>query len=209
MRGAVGLSAPCVLLAAMVAAALLFFAGQAGAQQLTNNPLVQANFQSLSQVGSSIGSVSQMVFGPDGKLYVSTFGSGVKRYDYDPNGNLTNGITVWSRTASGNQVNGSLGVAFHQDPTLGTVMYIAPAVTSTFNVSINITQSILRLTDNDGDGHWGEAGEVNQNIVDNLRVTDLHQVDQLLVSGNTLYAGIGSRTRTGGDVSEYDGGAQP
>ena len=150
-----------------------------------------------------------MTFGPDGRLYVATFGSGVKRYDYNPNGSLTNGVTVWSRTASGNQLNGSLGIAFHQDPVLGTVMYLAPAISSTFNVTINVTQSILRLTDNDGDGNWGEPGEVRQNIVDNLRLTDLHQVNQLLVSGNTLYAGIGSRTRTGGNTSEYGGSANP
>jgi glucose/arabinose dehydrogenase len=176
-------------------------------QTLSSNPLVQLNFTGITQIGSSIGPVAQMTFGPDGKLYVATFGTGVKRYDYDANGNLSNGITVWSRTASGNQVNGSLGIAFHQDATLGNVMYIAPAVTSSFNVETNIIQSIVRLTDNDNDGNWGEAGEVNQSIVDNLRVTDLHQVNQMLVRDNTLYVGIGSRTRTGGNVSEYPGAA--
>jgi glucose/arabinose dehydrogenase len=152
-----------------------------------------------------------MTFGPDGKLYVATFANGVKRYDYDPAGNLTNEKLVWSRSSSGNQLNGSLGVAFHEDPTLGTVMYLAPAVSSSFNVEINITQSIIRLTDNDSDGNWGEtaAGEVNQAIVDNLRVTDLHQVNQLLVRDDTLYAGIGSRTRTGGQISEYGGAPNP
>ena len=152
-----------------------------------------------------------MTFGPDGRLYVSTFTGGVKRFDYDPAGNLTNEKVVWSRTASGPQMNGSLGVAFHEDATLGTVMYLAPAVSSNFNVEINITQSIIRLTDNDGDGNWGEtaSGEVNQAIVDNMRVTDLHQVNQLLVDDDTLYAGIGSRTRTGGQISEYGGATNP
>jgi hypothetical protein len=42
-----------------------------------------------------------------------------------------------------------------------------------------------------------------------LRVTDLHQVNQLLVDGNTLYAGIGSRTRTGGESDEYGGAPNP
>jgi glucose/arabinose dehydrogenase len=198
---------PVVAITALAIAVIA--AGQACAQQLNSAPLVQANFTGISLVGSGVGNPTQMVFGPDGKLYVSTFTSGVKRYDYSPTGGVSNGVTVWSRPADNGagQLNGSLGVAFHQDPTLGTVMYIAPAVSSSFNPTLNRIQSIVRLTDNDGDGAWGETagGEVNQAIVNNLRVTDLHQVNQLLVDGDTLYAGIGSRTRTGGQVSEYDG----
>jgi glucose/arabinose dehydrogenase len=191
--------------------AMMIAAGPIRAQQLVDDPLIRSNFVGTSSIGTNVGNVTQMTFGPDGRLYVSTFTSGVKRYDYDPAGNLTNEKLVWSRPPSGPQMNGSLGVAFHEDPTLGTVMYLAPAVTSSFNVEINITQSIIRLTDNDGDGNWGEsgAGEVNQAIVDNLRVTDLHQVNQLLVDDNTLYAGIGSRTRTGGERSEYGGAPNP
>lgn len=174
---------------------------------------MQANFISINEIASGVGDITQMTFGPDGKLYVATFTSGVRRYDYSPTGGLTGGVTVWSRPAdnANGQFNGSLGVAFHEDETLGTVMYIAPAVSSSFNVALNRTQSIVRLTDDDGDGAWGElnAGEVNQAIVDNLRVTDLHQVNQLLVRGDVLYAGIGSRTRTGGDVSELSGGPNP
>jgi glucose/arabinose dehydrogenase len=184
---------------------------EATAQQLVNDPLIMSNFAGISEIGAGIGNVAQMTFGPDGRLYVATWTNGVKRYDYNPAGNLTNEKLVWSRPSSGSQLNGSLGVAFHEDPTLGTVMYLAPAVTSSFNVEVNITQSIIRLTDNDGDGNWGEAGagEVNQAIVDNLRVTDLHQVNQLLVRDDTLYAGIGSRTRTGGQISEYGGAPNP
>jgi glucose/arabinose dehydrogenase len=203
--GAISAALVAALVAAMIAAEPI------RAQQLVDDPLIRSNFVGISPIRANVGNVTQMTFGPDGRLYVSTFTSGVKRYDYDPAGNLTNEKLVWSRPASGPQMNGSLGVAFHQDPTLGTVMYLAPAVSSNFNVEINITQSIIRLTDNDGDGNWGEmpAGEVNQAIVDNLRVTDLHQVNQLLVDGNTLYAGIGSRTRTGGQISEYGGAANP
>ena len=195
---------------ALIALSLAVAATQrACAQQLAGTPLVQANFTGVSLVGSGVGNPTQMVFGPDGKLYVSTFTAGVKRYDYSPTGGISNGVTVWSRPADNatGQLNGSLGVAFHQDPTLGTVMYIAPAVSSNFNPTLNRIQSIVRLTDNDGDGAWGEAagGEVNQAIVNNLRVTDLHQVNQLLVDDDKLYVGIGSRTRTGGEVSEYGG----
>jgi glucose/arabinose dehydrogenase len=191
----------------LTATAVLADAASAAAQQLVNDPIVQANFTGISQIGSNVGNVTQMVFGPDGRLYVATFTSGVKRYDYSPTGGLTNPTTVWSRTAdpANGQFNGSLGIAFHQDPLLGTVMYLAPAVSSGFNVALNRTQSIIRLTNNNENGTWGEPGEVNQAIVNNLRVTDLHQVNQLLVDGNSLYAGIGSRTRTGGQVSEYGG----
>lgn len=194
-----------------VVAAVLMTVGAARAQQLTSAPLVQANFTGITPVGTGIGNPTQMAFGPDGKLYVATFTNGVKRYDYSPTGELTNGVTVWSRpnnTAAG-QLNGSLGIAFHQDATLGTVMYLSPAVSSAFIPTINRVQSIVRLTDNNGNGSWGEtgAGEVNQAIVNNLRVTDLHQTNQILIADDTLYVGIGSRTRTGGQVSEYGGTA--
>src|SRR3954447_24622290 len=161
----------------------------ASAQQLATSAVVQSNFTSLSQIGVGIGDVTQMTFGPDGRLYVATYTHGIQRFDYSPNGNLTNGVTVWSRPneAGTGQFNGSLGLAFHQDAQLGTVMYIAPAVSGGFNVALNRTQSIIRLTDGNGNGSWGEAGEVNQAIVNNLRVTDLHQVDQMLVKNNTLY----------------------
>jgi glucose/arabinose dehydrogenase len=183
------------------------------AQQLATSAIVQNNFTGISQIGSNLGDVTEMTFGPDGRLYVATLTHGIQRFDYSTNGSLMNGTTVWSRPGSpcttGSQCNGSIGIAFHQDAALGTVMYIAPAVSGNFDVSVNMTQSIVRLTDSNGDGTWGGAGEINQAIVNNLQVTDLHQVNQLLIKNNTLYAGIGSRTRTGGNVSELSGAANP
>jgi glucose/arabinose dehydrogenase len=213
-RAAAGRVQPrAAILRLAAAAAVMQLAGACWAQQLVNDPIIQANFTGISPIGSGIGNITQMTFGPDGRLYVATFTEGIKRYDYSPTGGLTNGTTVWSRPNdfAGGQFNGSLGIAFHQDPLLGSVMYIAPAVSSSFDPTLNRVQSIIRLTDSDHDGLWGEtaAGEVNQAIVDNLRVTDLHQVNHLLVRGNTLYAGIGSRTRTGGERSEYGGGPNP
>lgn len=186
-----------------------FAARPAHSQSLTTDPLVQANFSHISEIATGVGGVTQMAFGPDGKLYVATYGTGVKRFDYDPSGNLSNGMTVWTTPGGGGYVNGSLGLAFHQDPTLGTVMYVAPALTFGTNPQINITQSIVRLTDDNGDGNWGQPGELNQAIVNNLRMTDLHQVNQMQVRGNELYVGIGSRTRTGGEASEYPGTPNP
>jgi glucose/arabinose dehydrogenase len=186
---------------------LFSISSESQGQQLATSSIVQSNFTSLSQIGIGVGDITQMTFGPDGRLYVATYTHGIERFDYAPNGSLTNGVTVWSRpndTANG-QFNGSLGLAFHQDAKLGSVMYIAPAVSGGFDVALNRTQSIVRLTDTNGNGSWGEAGEVNQAIVNNLRVTDLHQVDQMLVKDNKLYVSIGSRTRTGGNVSELSG----
>ncbi len=180
--------------------------GQVGnAQSITLNPLTQGNITGIESIAAGVGGITQMTFGPDGRLYVATFGSGILRYDYDPHGSLTNKTTVWSRPANppAGVINGSLGVAFHEDANLGVVMYLAPAVSGNFDVSRNFAQSIVRLTDSDGDGNWGELadGEVNQTIVDNLRVTDLHQVNQMVVKNDSLYVGIGSRTRTGGQIN--------
>ncbi|MCO6044348.1 hypothetical protein NG895_10560 [Aeoliella sp. ICT_H6.2] len=209
-------TAPLDLLVVRALLVCIFTSGLAstsGGQQLADNSLTTFNFLGMESIANEVGRVAQMTFGPDGKLYVATFGDGVVSYDYAPSGELSNRTTVWSRTEDipNGVVNGSLGVAFHEDPTLGTVMYISPAVTSFFNVEDNFTQSIVRLTDSDGDGNWGELadGEINQAIADNLRVTDLHQVNQLLIKDDTLYAGIGSRTRTGGEVSEYPDAPNP
>src|SRR4051812_27879855 len=53
-------------------------------QQLGGHPLVQANFTGITQIGSSLGDITQMTFGPDGRLYVATFTNGIKRFDYSP-----------------------------------------------------------------------------------------------------------------------------
>lgn len=181
-------------------------------QQLSDAAVVQSNFSHLEEIGSSIGDITQMVFGPDARLYVATLSNGVKRFDYDPAGDISNGVTVWSRPhePTEGRMNGSLGIAFHTDPVLGDVMYLSPAVPFTFAPQpIDYDQDIIRITDDDEDGTWGETGEVNQTIVSSLGVTDLHQVNQMQVRENALYVGIGSRTRTGGDVSEIDGPPNP
>jgi Glucose / Sorbosone dehydrogenase len=181
----------------------------ARAQILTANPLVTANFSGISLIGSNVGAITQMVFGPDGKLYASTYGQGIRRFDYDPTGNLSNMTTVAHLTEG--TVDGSLGIAFHvtdlhNDGTPDVVMYAAPAVPFVASAEpVPLNQSIVRLTDDDGDGNWGEAGEVNQRIVTGLGVTDLHEVDQMQIRGDTLYVSIGSRMRGGGEVSELSG----
>lgn len=141
------------------------------------------------------GSVAQMAFAPgdNSHLYVSTFSNGVWRFDYSEAGVLSNGSQLMTQ--------GSLGIAFHNDATLGNVMYVAPVVPFSGGGGFdNVeTQSIVRMTDTNNDGTWGGAGDVNQAVVNNLRVTQLHQVNQLQVDGDRLYVAVGSSTQTGGD----------
>lgn len=141
------------------------------------------------------GSVAQMAFAPgdDSHLYVSTFAHGVWRFDYSEAGVLSNGSQIMAQ--------GSLGIAFHNDATLGNVMYVAPVVPFAGGAGFDDveTQSIVRMTDTNNDGTWGGAGDVNQAVVNNLRVTQLHQVNQLQVDGDRLYVAVGSSTQTGGD----------
>ncbi len=199
------------LMAAALTVCLLAFGlpRSTNAQLLAANPIVTANFSGVTLIGTNVGSVTQMVFGPDGKLYASTYGQGIRRFDYDPSGSLTNMTTVANLTEGG--VNGSLGIAFHvtdlnNNGTPDVVMYASPAVPFVAGAEpLPLTQSIARLTDSDGDGNWGEAGEVNQRIVTGLGVSDLHEVDQMQIRGNSLYVSIGSRTRTGGNVGEVGG----
>ena len=162
-------------------------------------PAYSSDF-TLAQIGANVGEVSQMAFAPgdDSHLYVATYGQGILRYDYSPTRGLSNGATIVpAAITSQSGTNGSLGIAFSQDPTLGTVMYIAPSLTFT-GVGTLSTQSIVRLTDTNHDGTWGGAGDVNQAIVNNLQLGGIHWIDQMQVQGNSLYLGIGTRTQNGG-----------
>src|SRR5687768_13574444 len=76
---------------------LALLASTSRAQQLVDDPVVLQNFASITPIATGVGLPTQMTFGPDGRLYVSTFTSGVKRYDVGPTGTLVNGTTVWSR----------------------------------------------------------------------------------------------------------------
>lgn len=136
-------------------------------------------------------SMAQMAFGPDGKLYVTTFYQGVVCFDYDPGQDLpapTQAVDVRA-----------LGIAFHESAVHGTCMYLTPYLDSRDD-----PHPILRLTDDDGDGTWGEPGETNVAIVDNIPV-GLHRMNQLQVRGDALFVGIGSRTDQGNDESAYNG----
>jgi len=136
-------------------------------------------------------SMAQMAFGPDGKLYVTTFYQGVLCFDYDPAQDLPTPTQAVDVRA--------LGLAFHQSAVHGTCLYLTP-----YLASRDDPHPILRLTDDDGDGRWGEPGETHVAIVDNIPV-GLHRMNQLQVRGDALFVGIGSRTDQGDDESAYNG----
>jgi glucose/arabinose dehydrogenase len=193
-----------------VSVAILFVAN-VGAQSLSGSFATEF---SLSQIGSNLGGICQMAFAPGDPdhLYLTTFGQGVWRYDYAANGDLTGGVKVVDPSvANTGGVEGSLGLAFHQDSTLGLVMYIAPAVPFTGGGGFDdlATQTIVRLTDAAGNGVFGDQlGDVNQVIVNNVQISLQHQINQIRVIDNSLFVAIGARTSNGGVDDPLNGGDQ-
>ncbi len=169
---------------------------------------------SLNQIGSNLGGISQMAFAPGDSdhLYLTTFGEGIWRYNYAASGSLTGGVKVVEpNVVNTGGVEGSLGIAFHQDPKLGLVMYVAPAVPFTGGAGFDdlATQTIVRLTDAGGNGMFGdEPGDVNQLIVNNVEVCLQHQINQMRVIDNSLYVATGTRTSNGGVDDPLNGGDQ-
>ncbi|MDA8563271.1 hypothetical protein N9L06_02340 [Mariniblastus sp.] len=207
----------------------IFLAAPSWGQGIRLNSTFENNFSGVAIAGVvnlrsdmplGSGQIAQIAFAPGDTdhVYVATFENGIWRYDYDPSSVnfFSNGVKVVQdsvvesppspdpRLGTGSP-NGSLGIAFHDDPVLGTVMYLAPAVafgggqpSSLANVQ---RQRIVRLTDDGGNGVFGdEAVDVNQIIVDNVWVNTHHEINQLQVIGNSLYAAVGTRTSFGGLV---------
>ena len=145
--------------------------------------------------------VSQIAFDPsnNNRVFASTFSSGIWSFDYDPNG-----VSILSNAnqilPAGSGIAGSLGIALHQDASLGTVLYLAPSVPfqGASGIPVLANQSIVRLTDANGDGTWGGSGDLNQTLIDNISVNQHHQVDQLKVQGDQLFVAIGTKTQFGG-----------
>lgn len=116
---------------------------------------------------------TQMAWGPDRRLYLTTAYGDVLSYAYD----VKAGTLSDSKIAVPH-VNG-LGIAFYHQ-----AMYISTG------------DGILKLDDKNGNGVWGEAGELKVPIVTGIPVGD-HDVDQLQIRGSALYVGIGIRTVNG------------
>ena len=140
-------------------------------------PQVVAAYQSqlaIKAVGSVPGLPTQMSFGPDGRLYVMTADHGPIGFRYD-----AATATVSSPVNAAPAIHG-IGIAFH-----GANMYLSA-----------LDGSIHKLSDPNGNGVWGEAGELDVAIVTGLPQGD-HNTDQMQVIGNALYVGIGRRTING------------
>lgn len=199
---------------------------------ISNN--FSANFSGVSifggvdlsaNISAGSGQITQIAFAPgdNTKAYIATFENGIWRYDYDPdNGNfLRNGVKVVEDSTVASppspdprlgtaDPNGSLGIAFHDDPNLGITMYIAPAVAfggggERSRAAVQ-PQRIVRLTDQGGNGVFGDQPQdVNQIIVDNVWVNEHHQINQLQIIGDALYVAVGTRTSFGGTGNEVPG----
>ena len=124
--------------------------------------------------------VTQMAFGPDGRLYCATDGQGVLRFDYNAaTGALTGQTTV------GNFTGTSLGVAFH-----GNEMYVSNLYDSNAGTSVHLSR-LYRMT-GDGTGNWSNPIAIVEGIP-----RDDHGIDNIQIVGDGLYVGIGVRTRNG------------
>lgn len=161
-------SAKSFCLSALAAFAL---AGAARAQTVVTAYQKQLEIQPLATLTAN---PTQMAWGPDRRLYLTTAYGDVLSYAYD----VKAGTLSDSKIAVPH-VNG-LGIAFCRQN-----MYV-----STFS-------GILKLDDKNGNGVWGETGELKVPIVTGIPVGD-HDVDQLQIQGTALYVGIGRRTINGG-----------
>ena len=138
-----------LIFGAIFLAAPSFVQAQGSSSLLRLNSTFSNNFSGVSIAGAvnlrsnlseGSGQITQLAFAPgnDSQIYVATFENGIWRYDYDPTSVnfLSNGVKVVQdsvvasppspdpRLGTGDP-NGSLGIAFHDDPNLGTVMYLS------------------------------------------------------------------------------------
>jgi len=140
---------------------------------------LQINLVSGSLFDSKPSRIAQMALGPHGRLYAVTFNRGVLSFAYNAN----TGVLSDMKTAV--DISG-LGIGFQ-----GNTMYLSSG------------GNIVRLTDNDGDGVWGEPGETRVNIVEDIPTGD-HGVENIQIQGNTLYVSIGTRTSNGQYTRFFD-----
>jgi len=174
--------------------------------QVINNDVADS-FTNASQIGSLAGVITQLAFDPndDNSLYVATWMNGIWRYDYSEGGAISNGAQIVSPQVDldrdNTHENGSYGIAFHDDPVHGSVMYLSRALQNdtSFDPRTQGLGSIVRINDANGDGTWGGAGDLNQTIADNIYIAQwVHQLNQFAIHGNTLYISAGSLTSNGG-----------
>lgn len=156
-------------------------------------------------VGTVIdGQITQMAFGPDNRLYLaiidgskggSSETEGIWRFDYNPAGVISNPFRVSERATTALAFHNSGGVDY---------MYITDAFDIFGAGGFGAQPGIMRrMTDTNGDGYWGESGDTNQILIDNVPVAREHRMNQITFSGDTLYTGIGSMATDGSRESAY------
>jgi hypothetical protein len=176
-----------VLRSALVLSAASALAGAVSAQ-----PAVDPRFVDRVRFSHGVavpGSVTQICWGPDGRLYAITTGGGAHSFRY----NSQTGALDQRRVAASGLFG--VGIAFHR-----RTLYIS-----------TIDGSIWRLLDQNGNGRFGEAGETRVAIATGVPVGD-HPLGQLVVRDNSLYVGVGQRTingrngpGTGGSIDDFGG----
>jgi glucose/arabinose dehydrogenase len=123
--------------------------------------------------------MTQAVFGPDGRLYVSTLSGRVRALPYGPDG-VTGGYV----NVATNVGVSLLGIAFDENG----VLYAS----GNWGTSNDGSGFLARLRDINGDGIY----ETREHFITHLP-TAAHHNNQLVIDGQTLYFGMGSRTDDG------------
>jgi len=166
-------------------AALVFFAPATLLTPTVNRPGYSIRLVSGSVPASVI---TQMTFKPGdlNHLYVVQETGGVIRYDYDPvDGDLSNPFTIASGMAQ------ALGLTFH-----GNDLYVTIDRGGSRTVRPGDGR-IARLSAPDANGVY----QVRHDFVHSINKGD-HDVNQLVIVGNTLYTGIGGVGRKGDPAEE-------
>ena len=148
-------------------------------------PPISSRFRITASTPSDVFGATQMAWGPNERLYVTSFNGNVASYAFDAVTGLLS-----DRRDTGVPAFG-LGFATHTvpgDTKPRPYLYAAR--------NINYEGSITRLSDDDSDGIWGEPGETNVDIVRGVPVGD-HTLDHVQIRGSQLFVGIGTRTNNG------------
>ena len=155
-------------------------AGLASLPASAADPTIHPEYSSdlsISEAFTGTGQITQMAWGPDGRLYASRISGGAVSLSYDA---ATGRFSDLRRASS---ISG-VGIGF------------LPGRGEMYQTSAD--GSIWRLTRNASTPHlWGGPGATQVAIVTGIPQGD-HSVDQIQIRGNTLYVGIGTRTINGG-----------
>lgn len=176
---------PARLSKAILAGITIVPAAAAAAPAISDAFASRFRVSPATPVGDLVG-CTQIAIGPGNRLYATSFVAPMASYAIDPaTGALTDrravGQTAFGLAFSSHAVPGSAESSY---------MYLAR--------NQNYQGTISRLTDTDGDGVWGETaqGELSVDLVTGVPIGD-HTLDQIQVSGNQLFVGIGARTNNG------------